>query len=217
MLPNIHIIGIQGSGKGTQSSLLVERYHLNYLAAGNLFRTRAAVGDDYGKEIALQMQGGHLLPDSYLYRTVKEYFSEHKIEHGLLGDGVIRTLEQYHHLDDLWETNNLEKPFFIHLILDESTALERIEKRKSEAQNQDKLEYHKTYSGKFVQRSDDNPLAIHERFRLFHNLTEALIQELDLTGRCKHVEAAQSVEAIHAEICTILEETYPLLRPHVTS
>jgi hypothetical protein len=44
-----------------------------------------------------------------------------------------------------------------------------------------------------------------------------LIQELDQTGRCKHVEAAQSVEAIHAEICTILEETYPLLRPHVTS
>lgn len=212
MRPNIHILGIQGSGKGTQSALLVEKYRLNYLPSGNLFRERAEVNDQLGQEIKQALGRGHLLPDNYLIQTVIGYLESHQVQHGLLGDGVIRTVSQYDQLLTTWEHYQLESPFLVHLILDEATARERIAHREQEQIDQAKREYHLTYSGKLLRRNDSNHLAIEERFVLFHQLTTPVVQRFTEAGRCLDVSANQSVAAIQAEICQGLEQRYPTLQ-----
>lgn len=212
MLPNIHILGIQGSGKGTQSALLVKRYQLNYLASGNLFRERSAINDAFGQEVARLLKSGHLLPDSYLFRAVREFLAEHRrIKDGLLCDGVIRTLKQYHGLEPLWKRYKLDDPLLIHLKLSEEEAVKRIEHRRSEQSDPSLQEHHLTYSGKLLRRTDDNPTAIRERFALYHKMTEPVIRRLEAEGRCVNINADAGVETIQADICAHLERLYPKL------
>lgn len=200
VLPNIHIIGIQGSGKGTQSALIVERYGFDYLASGDLFRQRAVVNDAVGQEIANQMKAGRLLSDELLFKTVEYFLENHSISNGLLGDGVIRTLNQDNILAPLWSKYNLAEPIFINLVLSEESAITRIEQRKSEQLNPAKRSHHQKYGGKLLKREDDNDLAIHERFSLFHKLTEPVINKYIQKGRCININDEPDVETVFLSI-----------------
>jgi adenylate kinase len=211
MTPNIHILGIQGSGKGTQSALLVAQFHFLYLSSGNLFRERAAQGDAFGKQIAHQLQVGRLLPDGFLIDTVQEHLSQHPTTNGLLGDGVIRTIDQYHKLEPVWKEHGYDEPLLIHLLLDEETALKRIEGRKAEEDNEAKKEHHRIYSGKLLHRTDENPLAIQKRFALFHSMTEPVIAAFESLNRSINVDASRTVEEIHRDIASALIIHYPQL------
>lgn len=212
-LPNIHILGIQGSGKGTQSSLLVDRYNLTYIASGNLFRERAQIDDEFGRDIQARMKTGKLFPDEYLLAAVEFALSRSVLTVGLLGDGVIRKIEQYHKLLPLWERHNLEVPLLIHLSLTEEVALSRIEQRRKEAQDAEKRDYHLQYSGKLLHRrvDDENPEAVRARFAHFHEMTAPVVELMEDLGRCIHIDANQPIEKIHEEIRTNLEQWYPVL------
>ena len=214
MLPNIHILGIQGSGKGTQSALLVTKFALNYVSSGNLFRERAAEADMFGLDLGKILHEGHLMPNEYLIQTVEDYLDNHTVLTGFLGDGVIRTLTQYTELNQVWKHHKLEAPLLIHLQLKEEVALDRIKHRQEELRDPSKHDYHLVYSGKLLHRTDDNPLAIRERFALFHKMTQPVINLFESQDRCIHISADQSIESIHAEICATLESHYPTL--HVT-
>jgi adenylate kinase len=219
MKVNIHILGIQGSGKGTQSSLLVERFNLAYISSGNLFRERAAIADPLGEEIARELKRGVLLSNTYLCQTVEDFLANKIIQHpylpetSILGDGVIRTKEQYGLLLPIWEKYLLEKPLLIHLNLSEEIAYQRIQNRRLEQNDPNKRDFHLVYSGKLLQRDDDNPKAIEERFRLFHELTLPVLSIFREQDRCIEIDANQSVETIQQEIREKLNEYYPQFFP----
>jgi adenylate kinase len=212
-LPNIHILGIQGSGKGTQSALLVEKYGLTYLASGNVFRERSRVDDALGRSIAAQMQAGRLLPLEILLRTVQDFLATKPVPVGLLGDGVIRTMAQYTALRPVWEDHGLEDPLLVFLRLPEELALERIAHRQAtQIAGSHRPEFLQVYGGKIAHRKDDNPLAIRERFRLFHEMTEPVVREFEQANRCIAINADQAVDDIHLQITRELEARYPAFR-----
>lgn len=215
MLPNIHLLGIQGSGKGTQSALLVEKYHLNYISSGDLFRKRSRTPDAFGQSLTQELSTGKLLPTPFLLHTVEDYLDSNSIKEGLLGDGIIRTTEQQARLAEIWEKYQLEQPILINLILSEGVAKQRIEVRKQKQNNPELYQFHLTYGGKLLKRNDDNPRAIEERFALFHSMTEPVIKIFDNQQRCFHIDAERSIEEIHADICAALTAVYPNLG-HVT-
>jgi adenylate kinase len=210
-LPNIHLLGIQGSGKGTQAALLVEAYAATYLASGNLFRQRASIDDEFGRAIATMMHAGQLLPNRYLLETVRQFLGEHQVHSFLLGDGIIRTLAQLHELVPIWQNFNLEAPLLINLDLSEDVARERVTKREQERDLAEKHDYHAVYSGKLIHRTDDNPQALEERFRLFRRMTEPIIAQFVAQGRCVTISADQSVESIQVHIRAGIASFYPQL------
>jgi adenylate kinase len=215
LLPNIHILGIQGSGKGTQSALLVEKFKVSYISSGDLFRKRAEKEDDFGKTLKEELKTGHLLSNQFLFQTVEEYLDSTTITTALLGDGVIRTIDQYRGLNSAWYQHNLDDPLLIHLILSEEEAMQRIEQRKLEQNDPSRQEHHLKYSGKLLKRNDDNPTAIRERFAMFHKMTEPVIQMFEQQHRCIHIRANQPVEKVSHQISTALLRTYPSFGTHV--
>ncbi len=217
MLPNIHIIGIQGSGKGTQSALLVEKFRFTYLAAGNMFRERAAVGDDIGQSIAASMQAGKLLPIEFLVLTIDGYLHNHPVTTGVLGDGIMRTIEQYYELERIWKDNQVDEPYLINLVLDEATALQRIDNRRQEQEDPNRKAHHELYSGKLLKRNDDNPLAIHERFAIFHSLTEPVVSLFKEQRRCIDVDASLTIPEVERAVTNAVTTWYPHLSTYVSA
>ena len=215
LLPNIHILGIQGSGKGTQSELLVERYDLSYISSGDLFRQRSASDDEFGLTIRHELTTGRLLKDEFLFHTVEEYLENQPTQIGLLGDGVIRTVNQFEGLEEIWNSHGLDEPMLIHLMLSEEVALQRIAHRQQEQADPNRQQHYFQYGGKLLKRTDDNPAAISERFRLFHEMTEPVIWAFEHNGRCANISAERSVDEIQTDIRNAIEQYYPQLS-HVT-
>jgi adenylate kinase len=217
MQPNIHLLGIQGSGKGTQASRLVEAYQLDYLGSGNLLRARSEVHDAVGHELQQELRRGKLVPDSYLVTTISDYLDAHPDLRGIIGDGVIRTTKQEELLTPIWEQHTLDLPLLIHLELSEEVAQERIATRKRQAESGENAAHHQTFSGKLLKRNDDNPLAIHERFRIFHSMTTPVIEVFEQKKRCIHISAEDSIEKIFSNIILAVKKFYPDIESHVTT
>jgi adenylate kinase len=207
MLPNIHLIGIQGSGKGTQAACLVSAFDLLYLGSGNLFRQRAMVGDAYGAALHARLCSGTLLPDEDLERVVTDFLRQANLKRGVVADGVIRTLSQYHALQAIWEPLHLDQPRFFHLSMPDEYVATRIAARK--ATQELHAHHHATYSGKLIHRDDDNPRALKERVALFHTMTEPVITKATSEGRCITIDATQPITDVHSEIRRHLTHHYP--------
>lgn len=100
---NLILFGPPGSGKGTQSERLVEKYGLVHLSTGNLLREEIATKTPLGIQAMKFMDKGQLVPDEVVIGMVDSYFDKHKNARGFLFDGFPRTVAQAIALDKLLE------------------------------------------------------------------------------------------------------------------
>jgi adenylate kinase len=98
---NLVLFGPPGSGKGTQSEKLVEKYELVHLSTGNLLRAEIAAKTPLGLEASGFIDKGQLVPDEVVIGMVDSYFDKHKEARGFLFDGFPRTVAQAKALDRL--------------------------------------------------------------------------------------------------------------------
>jgi Adenylate kinase and related kinases len=89
---NLILFGPPGSGKGTQSDKLVEKYGLIHLSTGNLLRQEIAQKTPLGLEAKSFIDKGQLVPDEIVIGMVDSYFDKHKDARGFLFDGFPRTV-----------------------------------------------------------------------------------------------------------------------------
>jgi adenylate kinase len=141
MWPNLHIFGIQGSGKDTQAAKLAQHYGLQHISSGDLVRARAHGGDEIAQQLDADLHKGRLIDDNILFALVDQKLRQ--LDGGIVGAGVIRTLTQHDHFSALWSSLNLDEPFAIELKISEELARERVFSRL---------------------RSDDTEEALRERF-----------------------------------------------------
>src|SRR5688572_912755 len=105
---NLILFGPPGSGKGTQSEKLVEKYGLLHLSTGNLLREEIAAKTPLGKEAKKFIDNGQLVPDEVVIGMVDSYFDLHKEGKGFLFDGFPRTVAQAQALDKLLSLKKTE-------------------------------------------------------------------------------------------------------------
>ena len=98
---NLILFGPPGSGKGTQSEKLVDKYGLIHLSTGNLLREEIAAKTALGIQAMKFMDKGQLVPDEVVIGMVDSYFDKHKEAKGFLFDGYPRTVAQAEALDKL--------------------------------------------------------------------------------------------------------------------
>ncbi len=187
---NLILFGPPGSGKGTQSEKLVEKYGLVHLSTGNLLREEIAQKTPLGLEAKSFMDKGQLVPDEVVIGMVDSYFDKHKDARGFLFDGFPRTVAQSVALDKLLELKKTE----IHAVLALEVTEEELVKRLLNR-------------GKTSGRSDDtNEEVIRKRFAVYSNETTPVAEHYKKAKKFQSIKGEGSVDEIFAAICDAVEK-----------
>jgi adenylate kinase len=181
----ILILGLQGSGKGTQAKRIAELHDVPHVATGDMFRAAIADGSELGRRVAPILAEGGLVPDDLTIELIRERLAD---EDGFVLDGFPRTIAQAEALDAMLD--EIEKPLDVVILLQVSdeVATERLH-------------------GRAIQegRADDSPEAIRNRLRLYHELTELVVDRYKQAGIEVVVDGEQTVDDVFAAIQDALE------------
>lgn len=187
---NLILFGPPGSGKGTQSEKLVERYGLVHLSTGNLLRKEIADKTDLGMEAKRFIDNGQLVPDEVVIGMVDAYFDAHKDSKGFLFDGFPRTVAQAVALDDLMVRKNTAISLVLALEVTEDELVKRLLNR-----------------GKTSGRSDDTDVeVIRKRFSVYINETSPVANHYNALNKFQSVKGEGSVDEIFSGLCAAIDK-----------
>ena len=185
---NIILCGAPGSGKGTQSSFVTEKYGLQHLSTGDVLRAEIASGSELGKQIDALISQGNLVPDEMMYGVIENYISSlPKDSKGMIFDGYPRTVAQAESLTELLKKYNMEA-IMIDLLVDEQLLIQRLIER-----------------GKVSGRADDNLNTIRHRIAVYHNQTEPIAHYYLHHGNYCPVNGNHGMEDVFLQIERIIE------------
>ena len=177
---NLILFGPPGSGKGTQSERLVEKYKLVHLSTGNLLRSEITGKTPLGMEAKHFIDKGQLVPDEVVIGMVDSFFDKHADANGFLFDGFPRTKAQAEALDKLLSLKKTEISSVLSLEVNEEELIKRLLNR-----------------GKTSGRSDDTDEAvIRKRFEVYKKETSPVAEHYKKAGKFKALEGEGSVDEI---------------------
>jgi adenylate kinase len=196
------IMGIQGSGKGTQAKLLAADYDLVHISMGEVFRGHIRAGTHLGQTIRDLVAGGHLVPDGIVNQILRTRLGEGDCQTGFVLDGYPRDLNQATFLLGLLQLDaviNVEVPD------DVVTARMLARRLCSECGRDWNLQSQPPRSqglcddcgGAVVAREDDTPAAIASRLADFRTQTAPvldLFREHDLVIDVDGTQAPAQVQ-----------------------
>ncbi len=187
---NLILFGPPGSGKGTQSDNLVEKYGLIHLSTGNLLREEISQKTPLGIEAKGFMDKGQLVPDEVVIGMVDSYYDKHKEAKGFLFDGFPRTVAQAEALDKLLDLKKTEIAAVLALEVSEEELVKRLLNR-----------------GKTSGRSDDtNEEVIRKRFSVYSNETKPVAEHYKQAYKFHPVKGEGTVEEIFESICKEIDK-----------
>jgi adenylate kinase len=181
----ILILGPQGSGKGTQAKRIAAAYDAPHIATGDILREAVANGSELGKQVRPILERGDLVPDELMVGLIRERLAD---EDAFVLDGFPRTVAQAEALDAMLEEIGKPLDAVILLRVSDEVATARLEMRAREEG-----------------RADDSPEAIRNRLRLYHELTELVVERYALAGIERIVDGEQAMDAVFADIKGALE------------
>ena len=187
---NVLLLGPQGSGKGTQAKRIEAEYGIPHIATGEILRDAIANETEFGVRVKPIVESGQLVPDDLMIDLIRERLGEDDAQEGFILDGFPRTIRQAEALDEMLADIGRELSIVFGFQLDDEIGIERMLKR-AEVEN----------------RKDDTPEAIAERLRLYHELTEPLIDYYRAQGSLVGIHADRTVDEVFTEIQEALEQT----------
>jgi adenylate kinase len=122
---NILTFGPNGSGKGTQGAIVKEKYGIDHIESGAIFREHIKGGTELGKKAKAFIDRGDLVPDELTIPMVLETLGKSK-EKGWLLDGFPRSLAQAEALDKALKEAGMKLDFVVEIMLDRQIAKDRI-------------------------------------------------------------------------------------------
>jgi adenylate kinase len=125
MAVNILAFGPNGSGKGTQGAIVKEKYGVNHIESGAIFREHIKGGTELGMKAKAYIDKGDLVPDEITIPMVLETLAKSK-EQGWLLDGFPRSKAQAEALDKSLKEANMSLDYVLEIELDRQIAAERI-------------------------------------------------------------------------------------------
>jgi len=206
---NIILIGVQGSGKGTQAELLSQKTGKKHINVGDIFRHHIEKNSRLGKTARSYMEKGLLVPDEFVMNMVKDALDE--VKKGFILDGFPRNVAQCEFL-----LNRYPISYVFFLNLPDEIARERLMARR--LCSNCKADYNLLFKppekagicdicgGELVRREDDNETAIDKRIEKFHKKTQKVIDIFAEKDLLKVIDANQPVQKIHNEIVAYLEK-----------
>ena len=186
---NIVIFGAPGSGKGTQSERIVEKYGINHISTGDVLRAEIKNGTELGKTAKGYIDQGQLIPDELMIDILASVFDSFKDSKGVIFDGFPRTIAQAEALKKMLAERGQDVSVMVDLDVPEEELMIRLIKR-----------------GKDSGRADDNEETIKKRLHVYHSQTAPLIDWYKNEKKYQHINGVGTMEGIFAEICEAVDK-----------
>ena len=189
-MKNIIIFGAPGSGKGTQSDRLIEKYHLNHISTGDVLRAEMRNNTPLGQTAKGYIDQGQLVPDQLIINMLASVYDALGADHaGVIFDGFPRTIPQAEALKAMLA----ERGHNIYAMIALDVPREELVKR---------LLLRGQQSG----RSDDNETTINQRLQVYNEQTAPLIDWYAHEGLYHHIDGMGDIERIFADICAVMDK-----------
>jgi adenylate kinase len=199
------IMGIQGSGKGTQAKLLADAFDLVHMSVGDIFRWNVQNHTKLGAHVRRVVASGHLVEDQVVEGVIQERLANHDWNYGFVIDGFPRNAGQAEFFLESYDIDgviNLELP-------DDEVARRVLARRLCSGCGLDyNLIAHRpkvvdvcdVCASPLTVRSDDNTEALAVRLTEYHAKTRSVIEIFQRKEFVADIDATRSKGEIHAEI-----------------
>lgn len=186
---NIILFGPPGSGKGTQSEKIIDKYGLIHLSTGNLLREEIVNKTTLGLEAKKFMDSGQLVPDQVVIGMIRSAIKNNPDAEGFLFDGFPRTVAQSEALDELLAENHAEINAVLALDVSEKELIQRLLNR-----------------GKTSGRTDDvSEQVIRARITEYENKTSPVAGYYDQFGKVVKIKGEGDVDSIFDALSNEIE------------
>ena len=204
------IMGIQGSGKGTQAALLARDFDLARIGVGDIFRWHVQNHTKIGAHVRRTMAGGELVDDDLVESVVNDRLLQHDWNYGFILDGFPRNAAQAEFFLESYDIDGV-----IHLELADDEVRRRVLSRRlcSGCGMDYNVIGHRprqegtcdVCGGKLEAREDDTEEALAARLRDWHEKTDPILALMRRKERVVAVDASASVEAVQQAIRSSLD------------
>ena len=185
---NIVITGAPGSGKGTQSDLIVKEYGLHHISTGDMLRAEIKAGSPIGRQAESIIAEGKLVPDEVMVEMLHKQVMDHRDAKGFIFDGFPRTVAQAGALDDMLAGMGEKIDILLVMNVKHETLVERLILR-----------------GQTSGRADDNRETIEKRLAVYTENTLPVIEFYRNSGRLTEADNNTTVDECFAQIKKIID------------
>lgn len=189
---NIVLFGPPGSGKGTQSEKVIEKYGLVHISTGDLLREQVAAKTDLGNEAKSIMDKGELVSDRIVLGMIKNKLDEHQGGPGFIFDGFPRTVDQARGLRNALTDIDERVGVMVSLEVPREELVKRLLKR-----------------GEETGRSDDKLETINNRIDVYNRQTIPVTYYYDKMRKHAAVDGTGSVDDIFKRIVKVISKVKP--------
>ena len=187
-MKNLVIFGAPGSGKGTQSDLLVAKYGFRHISTGDVLRAEIKQGTELGRTAQQFIDKGQLIPDELMIEILASVYDSLCPCEGVIFDGFPRTIPQAEALKNMLAQRGTAVSAELQLEVPEEMLTERLLNR-----------------GKTSGRADDNAETIRKRLEVYHSQTAPLAAWYAAEGKLHAIKGYGALEEINAALCEVID------------
>ncbi len=205
------LVGPPGAGKGTQASVLVDRFAIPHISTGDMLRAAVTAGTELGVKADGFMKQGHLVPDDLVIDLVIERIAKTDCADGFMLDGFPRTRPQAEALDAALVKAGVALDVVLLIKVRDELIVERITGRRMDPETGDI--YHVTFrpapadvQSRLTQRKDDTEEAVKARLSKYHSETAPIIPFYEDKSLLRSVDGVGAPAEITERIATVLAD-----------
>jgi adenylate kinase len=212
----IVLLGAPGSGKGTQSQRLVQRFSIPQISTGDLLRSAVARGTPLGIAAKGAMDAGKLVDDSIVLGMIQERLSDADVSSGFILDGFPRNIAQAEALDVMLKQVGKPLTAVVQMDVPYAELTRRIAGRRS-CQTCGRVFniYSMPVGAALVcpscpgspalyQRPDDNEATVVERLKVYESQTRPLLDYYSKKNLLQSIDAQGDIDSITALLVHVL-------------
>ena len=210
MALNLLMLGPPGAGKGTQAERFAKQRKIPKISTGDILREAVHAGTEIGTQAKLVMDRGELVGDDVMIGIVRERLEKSDAMGGFVLDGFPRTVKQAVALDDIMSTR--DPLIVVDIVVPEAELVRRLGTRMicedcganapvAAAAASPCVKC----GGRLVQRADDNQAVVIERLKVYHRMSEPLVEYYRVRPTFRSIDGAQPPDRVAADLAAAIE------------
>jgi adenylate kinase len=210
MTLNLLMLGPPGAGKGTQAERFARNRGIPKISTGEILREAVHAGTDIGIRAKIVMDRGELVGDDVMIGIVRERLERSDAMGGFVLDGFPRTVAQASALDSIMSTR--DPLIVVDIVVPEAELVRRLGTRLicdlcgagAPVAGAPAAACAKC-GGRLVQRTDDNQAVVLERLKVYHRMSEPLVEYYRVRPTFRSIDGAQPPDRVAADLAAAIE------------